>query len=107
MKQFFDNLSLPQKIIHLHKAIDDATRRKILWASLQGELFEKCFQQSKKVYKETLEETKITRPWALFLRKLHKLVLSYSQLQSCTVPLRFLHCNLKIIEEICKCDKER
>ena len=56
-----DNLSLPQKIIHLQRAIDDATRRKILWASFQGELFEKCFHQLKKVYKETLEEMKFTR----------------------------------------------
>ena len=31
-----DNLSLPQEIIHLQKAIGDATRRKILYASLQG-----------------------------------------------------------------------
>ena len=38
-----DSLSLSQKIIHLEKAIDDATRRKIHYASLQGELFEKCF----------------------------------------------------------------
>ena len=61
-----NNLSLPQKIIHLQNRIDNATRRKILWASLQGKLSEKCFRQSKKVYKETLEETKITREWALF-----------------------------------------
>ena len=58
-----DSLSLPQKIIHLQKAIDDATRRKILWASLQGELFEKCFGQSKKVYKETLEENYTSLLW--------------------------------------------
>ena len=62
-----DNLSLPQKIIHLQKAIDNATRRKILWASLQRQLFEKCFRQLKKVYKGTLEETKITRERVLFL----------------------------------------
>ena len=62
-----NNLSLPQEIIHLQKAIDNATRRKILWASFQGELFEKCFRQLKKVYKETLEETKFTRQWVLFL----------------------------------------
>ena len=102
-----DSLSLPKKIIHLQKAIDDATRRKILWASFQGELFEKCFCQSKKVYKETLEETKITREWALFLRKLYKLVLNYSELQFCTVSLRFFCCNFKIIKEICEGDKER
>ena len=102
-----NNLSLPQKIIHLQKAIDDAMRRKILWASFQGELFEKCFYQSKKVYKETLEETKFTRWWVLFLQKLHKLILNYSELQFCTVPLSYIHSNFKIIKEICECDKKR
>ena len=62
-----NNLSLPQKVIHLQRAIDDAKRSKIYYASLQGQLLEECFLQSKKVYKETLEETKITRQWALFL----------------------------------------
>ena len=55
-----DSLSLSQKIIHLQRAIDDATRRKIHCASLLGGLFEKCFLQFKKVYKETLEETKFS-----------------------------------------------
>ena len=30
-----DSLTLAHKIIHLQKAIEDATRRKIYWASLQ------------------------------------------------------------------------
>ena len=62
-----DSLSLSQKIVHLKKAIGDAMRRKIHYASLQGELFEKCLLQSKKVSKETLEETKFSRWWVLFL----------------------------------------
>ena len=62
-----DKLSLPQKVIHLQKGADDSTRRKIYYASLQGQLLEKCFLQSKKVYKETLVETKITRQWSIFL----------------------------------------
>ena len=62
-----DSLSRPQKIIHLQKASDDATRRKILYASLQGQLLEECFHQSKKVYKETLKKMEITRQWAQFL----------------------------------------
>ena len=95
-----DNLSLPQKIINLQKAIGDATRRKIHYASLQGELLEKCFHQSKKVYKETLKETEITRQWALFLRKLHKLALDYNQITYCTVPLSYIRSNFKILEEI-------
>ena len=102
-----DGLSLPQKVIHLQRATDDATRRKIYYTSLQGELFEKYFCQLKKVYKETLEETKFTREWSIFLRKLHKLILNYSALQFCTVSLRFFCSNFKIIKEICKRDKER
>ena len=62
-----NSLSQPQKIIHLQKAIGDATRRKILYALLQGELLEECFHQSKKVYGEILVETKITRLWDQFL----------------------------------------
>ena len=101
------NLSLPQKIIHLQKAIADATRRKILYALLQGELLEKCFHQSKKVYKETLEETEIIRQWALFLQKLYKLALDYNQITYCTVPLSYFCSNFEIIKEICECNKER
>ena len=42
------NLTLTEKIIYLQKAIEDATRRKIHWASLQGQLLEDCFHQTKK-----------------------------------------------------------
>ena len=102
-----DNLFLPQKIIHLQKVIGDATRRKILYASLQGELLEECFHQSKKVYEEILVETKITKRWVQFLRKLYKLALDYNQITYYTVPLSYIHSNFKIIEEICKHNKER
>ena len=102
-----DSLSLSQKIIHLQKAIDDATRRKIHCASLQGELFEKCFLRSKKVYKETLEETKFSRQWVLFLRKLYKLALEYNQIIYCTVPLSYIRSNFKMIKEICERNKDR
>ena len=84
-----DGLTLPQKVIHLQRAIDNATRRKIYYASLQGQLLEKCFLQSRNVYKETLEETKITMQRSIFLRKLHKLILNHSELQFCTVSLCF------------------
>ena len=82
-----DKLSLPQKVIHLQKRVDDSARTKIYYASLQGQLLEKCFLQLKKVYKETLKETKITRQWSTFLRKVYKLILNYSELQFCTVSL--------------------
>ena len=36
------NLTSTQTIIYLQKGIEDSTRRKIYYASLQGELFEKC-----------------------------------------------------------------
>ena len=102
-----DSLSLSQKIIHLQKAIDDATRRKIHYAFLQGQLLEKCFLQSRKVYKETLEETKFSRRWVLFLQKLNKLTLEYNQIILNYVPLRYIRSNFKIIEEICECNKDR
>ena len=82
-------LTLAQKIIYFQKGVDDSTRRKIYYTLLQGRLLEECFQQSKKVYKETLKEMNIMIQWALFLRKLHKLVHNYSQLNFCTVPSRF------------------
>ena len=54
-------LSLVQKIVKLQKAIDDATRRKILFASLQGELLQNCFEESKEAYKKTLEQVNIKK----------------------------------------------
>ena len=101
------NLTLAEIINHLQKAIEDATRRKIHYASLQGELFEKCCLQSKKVYKETLEEMKFSRQWVLLLRKLYKLALEYNQITNCTVPLSYIPSNFKIIEEICECNKDK
>ena len=47
-----DNLSLPQKIIHLQRAIDDATRRKIYYTSFQGKLFENSFINRRKFIKK-------------------------------------------------------
>ena len=96
------NLTLVEWMIKLQEAIDDATRRKIHYASLLGELLQGCFNESKETYDRTLEEVKIKRWWAQFLRKLHKLVLNYNQLQYCTVPLRFIQINFKAIEEICE-----
>ena len=61
------NLTLTQKITYLQKGIDDETIRKIHCTSLQGKLLEECFRKSKKVYKETSEETEIMRQWVLFL----------------------------------------
>ena len=102
-----NDLSLPQKVIHLQRAIDNVTRRKIYYASLLGQLHEKCFFQSKKVYKKTLDEMKIAVQWSIFLRKVYKLILKYSELQFCTVSLRFFCSNFKTIEEICKRNKDR
>ena len=85
---FDSNLDLTAKINHLQKVTDDATRRKVYFASLLGELLQSCFHESKEAYKKTLEEVKIKRQWAQFLRKLRKLVLNYNQLhvyQQCSV----------------------
>ena len=104
--QYDPNLTLVERMIKLQKAIDDPTRRKIHYASLLGELLQSCFNELKETYKKTLEEVKIKRRWAQFLRKLHKLVLNYNQLQYCTVPLRFIQINFKAIEEICESEPD-
>ena len=100
------SLTLVEKMIKLQKAIRDATRRKIYFASLLGELLQSCFNESKKAYKEALEQAKIKRWWAFFFRKLHKLFDQYKQLAFCTVSLRFVCYNFKEIEEICKSEPD-
>ena len=100
--QYDPNLTLVERMIKLQKAIDDATRRKIQYASLLGELLQSCFNESKETYKKTLEEVKIKIQWAQFLRKLYKLSSNHNQLQYCMVPLRFIQINFKAIEEICE-----
>ena len=72
------NLTLVEKIIKLQEAINDVTRRKIHYASLQGQLLEDCFRESKEAYKRTLEQINMKKRWALFLCKLHKLVLKFN-----------------------------
>ena len=99
-------LSSVQKIIKLQEAINNATRRKIHFPDLQGQLLEDCFRESKEAYKRTLEQVNIKKQWALFLRKLHKLVLKFNQLTFCTVSFRFIHYNFKSIEEVCKSDPD-
>ena len=96
------NLTLVEKIIKLQEVINNATRRKILYVSPHGQLLEDCFRESKEAYKRTLEQVNMKKQWALFLRKLHKLVLKFNQLAFCTVSLRFICYNIKAIEEICK-----
>ena len=100
------SLTLVEKMTKLQKAISDVTRRKIYLASLLGELLQSRFNESKKAYKEALEQAKIKRWWAFFLRKLHKLVDQYKQLAFCTVSLRFVCYNFKEIEEICKSEPD-
>ena len=100
------DLTLVERIIKLQEAIGDVTRRKIHYASLQGQLLEDCFHESKEAYKRTLEQVNMKKRWALFLRKLHKLVLAYNQIEYCTVSLCFIHYNIKVIEEICKSDPD-
>ena len=99
-------LNLVQKIIKLQEAIKDVTRRKIHFAHLQGQLLEDCFRESKEAYKRTLEQVNIKKRWALFLHKLYKLLLEYNQIEYCTVSLRFIRYNFKVIEEICKSDPD-
>ena len=55
------NLTLVEKIIKLQDAINDVTRRKIHYASLQGQFLEDCFHESKEAYKRTLEQVNMKK----------------------------------------------
>ena len=101
---FDQNLIDTEKIVAYQKAIDDVTRRTIHFASLQGEIMERCYKKSKAEYKVLLRDAKVGVRWAQFLRKLYKLVVVYNQLFYCTVSLRYIRSNFKLIEEICKTD---
>ena len=91
------SLTLLEKIIKLQEVINNATRRTIHYALLQGQLLEDCFCESKEAYKRTLEQINMKKRWALFLLK-------FNQLSFCTVSLCFICYNIKAIEEICKSD---
>ena len=97
------NLTDTEKIIALYqKVTDDATRRTIHFASLQGEIMERCYKKSKPEYKVLLRDAKFGVRWVQFFRKLCKLLVVYNQLSYCTVSLRYIRSNFKFIEEICK-----
>ena len=99
-------LSSVQKVTKLQEAINNATRKKIHFALLQGELLESCFRESKGAYKRTLEQVNIKKRWALFLHKLYKLILEYNQIVYCNVSSHFICYNFKVIEEICKSEPD-
>ena len=101
---FDQNLTDTEKIIAYQKATDDANRRTINFASLQGEIMERCYKKSKAEYKILLRDAKVGVQWAQFLSKLYKLVAVYNQLSYRTISLRYIRSNFKFIEEICKTD---
>ena len=56
---FDQNLTDIEKIIAYQKAIDNAMRRTIHFASLQGEIMERCYKKSKAEYKVLLRDAKL------------------------------------------------
>ena len=100
-------LSTVQKIVLYQKVIDDTKRRHIYFATSQGKLFGKCFIQGRNIYKKTVKESGLSRQWAHFLRRLVKLIEDYNQLLYCTINLKFIRGNFKIIREICERDPDK
>ena len=52
-------LTLVERMIKLQEAMDDATRRKVHFASLLGGLLQSCFNESKEAYKKTLRRLRL------------------------------------------------
>ena len=90
-------LSTVQKIVLYQKGIDDRKRRHIYFTASQGKLLERCFIQGKNIHKKTLKDSGLSRQWAHFSRKHVKLIENCNQLLYCTVTLRFINGNFKII----------
>ena len=65
-----ESLTTVQKINMHQRAIEDATRRKIYYASMQGRLLDICFNQGRNVYQRMLNKTGIKRRWASFFEKI-------------------------------------
>ena len=76
------NLCPAQKIINLRKGVDDSTRRKIYYASLQGKVLEECFQKLKKVLKKLWRKRKLQDGGHYFCE-------NYTNLFSTTVNFNF------------------
>ena len=71
----------------------------IYFATNQGKLLEKCFIQGRNIYKKTVKESGLSRQWAHFLQRLVKLIEDYNQLLYCTINLKFIIRDFKIIQE--------
>ena len=100
-------LSTIQKIVLYQKSIDDMKRRHIYFATNQGKLLEKCFILGRNIYKEMLKESGLSRQWAHFLQRIAKLIEDYSRILYCTIDLKFIKRNFKIIQEICERDPDK
>ena len=66
---FDQNLTDTEKIIAYEKAIDNAMRRTIHFASLQGEIMERFYKKSKAEYKVLLRDPKVGVRWAQIYEK--------------------------------------
>ena len=96
-----------QKIVLYKKAIEDTKRKQIYFTVKQGELLEKCFIQGRNIYKKTLKDSGLSRQWAHFLQRLVKITEDYNRISYCTITLKFIQRNFKIIRQICKRDPDK
>ena len=90
-------ISTLQKIVLYQKAIDNTKRRHIYLAGKQRKLLEKCFIPGRNIYKKMLKESGLSRQWAHLLRRLVKLIEDHNQILYCTISLKFIERNFKII----------
>ena len=77
------NLTSTQKIIHLQKGIEDSTRRKIYYASLQGELFENAVFDPRKFIKKLWRKQSLQDCGCYFYKNYTNLL--WNTIKLCTV----------------------
>ena len=90
-------INLPQVSSLPNVIYNESKKSEIFFAASQGKLLERCFIQGRNVYKKTVKESGLSRQWAHFLQRLVKLIEDYNQLLYCTINLKFIRRNFKII----------
>ena len=115
-KSYFDveddiKRSTPEECVDsvnlLSKAIGNAHKDVLYYASLQGDLLsclkDICGPSFPVILRNNIN---ISRPHASFLMKFYRLVLDYPKLLQCELPLNFFHKNFSSIQTICEKDRE-
>ena len=100
------NLTLVEKMIKFQKAIDDATRRKVYFASFWGNCHKIVSMNQRKPTRKHWRRLGLRDSGCNVCVHSTNWFFNYNQLQYCMVSLHFIQINFKAIEEICESEPD-